>query len=69
MADAKISTIKIFTNKEPFCASARAAPDPTMPTAMPQKKLQHPTVRPAPNSAYPDMTVFRYESGELKAGS
>lgn len=45
----KISTIRILTKRLPFWASARAAPLPTMPTQMPQKRLENPTVRPAPN--------------------
>lgn len=49
MALLKISTIKIFTNKDEFAASAMAAPDPTTPTAIPQKRFTNPTVNPAPN--------------------
>lgn len=49
----KISTIKIFTNNAGFAASAKAAPDPTMPTQTPHTKFTIPTVRPAPNSMYP----------------
>ena len=64
IADAKISTIRILTKRDPFWASARAAPDPTMPTAIPQKRLQNPTVSPAPNRAYPENTVFLYPSGD-----
>lgn len=47
----KISTIRILTKSAEFCASARAAPEPTMPTQIPQNKLEKPTVRPAPNMA------------------
>lgn len=49
MALPKISTIRIFTKRLAFWASAKAAPLPTMPTQMPQKRLEKPTVRPAPN--------------------
>lgn len=51
MALLKISTIKIFTKRLALAASARAAPDPTTPTERPQKKLQNPTVSPAPSMA------------------
>ncbi len=47
---ANISTIKILTNKLGFWASARAAPDPTIPMQDPQNKLEIPTVNPAPKS-------------------
>ncbi len=50
MAEAKISMIKIFTNSEEFWASARAAPEPTTPTATPQNKFESPTVKPAPKT-------------------
>ena len=49
MALAKISTMRILTKSDASCASASAAPDPTMPTAMPQKRFEKPTVRPAAN--------------------
>lgn len=49
MALPKISTMRIFTKRLGFCASAKAAPLPTMPTQTPQKRLDRPTVRPAPN--------------------
>uniref|UniRef100_A0A1B0BL69 Uncharacterized protein n=1 Tax=Glossina palpalis gambiensis TaxID=67801 RepID=A0A1B0BL69_9MUSC len=49
IAEPKISTIKIFTNKIEFAASARAAPEPTTPTETPQNKLTKPTAKPAPN--------------------
>ncbi len=42
--------MRIRTNKDEFCASAKAAPDPTRPTHIPQNKLHKPTVKPAPNS-------------------
>jgi len=45
----KISTIRILTNRAGSCASASAAPDPTMPTQIPQNRLEKPTVSPAPN--------------------
>lgn len=45
----KISTIKIFTNNAAFCASAKAAPLPIIPTQIPHDKLERPTVKPAPN--------------------
>lgn len=51
MALPKISMIKIFTKSEGLAASARAAPEPTIPTAMPQNRLTRPTVRPAPKMA------------------
>uniref|UniRef100_A0A1B0A8P1 Uncharacterized protein n=1 Tax=Glossina pallidipes TaxID=7398 RepID=A0A1B0A8P1_GLOPL len=49
IAEPKISTIKIFTNKTEFAASAKAAPEPTTPTETPQNKLTKPTAKPAPN--------------------
>jgi len=49
MADAKISTTRIFTNSEASCASASAALLPEMPTATPQNRLDRPTVRPDQN--------------------
>lgn len=54
MAEAKISMIRIRTNKEGFAASESAAPDPTIPTETPQNKFPKPTVIPAPNMMYPD---------------
>jgi hypothetical protein len=50
MALAKISIIRIRTNNEEFWASAKAAPEPTRPTQIPQNKLHKPTVKPAPNN-------------------
>ncbi len=50
IALANISIIRIRTNNEEFCASAKAAPDPTRPTHTPQNKLHKPTVKPAPNN-------------------
>lgn len=49
IALAKISTIRIFTKSTGLAASAKAAPEPTIPTAIPQTKLLNPTVRPAAN--------------------
>ena len=49
MAEPKISMMRIFTNSELFAASAKAAPEPTMPTQRPQAKFVIPTVRPAAN--------------------
>jgi hypothetical protein len=48
----KISMMRILTNVEGVCASARAAPDPVTPTANPQKKLESPTEIPAVKRAY-----------------
>lgn len=53
MALPKISTIRILTKRLGFWASARAAPLPTIPTHTPQKRLENPTVRPAPNMEKP----------------
>ncbi|CAF4347861.1 unnamed protein product, partial [Rotaria magnacalcarata] len=50
IALANISMIRIRTNNDEFCASAKAAPDPTRPTQTPQNKLHRPTDKPAPNS-------------------
>ena len=47
----KISIIRIFTNVEGVCASAKAHPDPVTPTQTPQNKLERPTDTPAPNRA------------------
>ena len=49
MAEPKISMIRILTNRELFAASARAAPEPTIPTHIPQAKFVNPTVKPAAN--------------------
>merc|ERR1719384_747474 len=46
-ADAKISTIKIFTNREESWASAIAQLDPAIPTDTPDAMLVRPTDRPA----------------------
>lgn len=35
IAEPKISTMRILTNSAELAASARAAPDPTIPTAIP----------------------------------
>lgn len=48
IADPKISTIRTLTNNAELAASASAAPDPTIPTAIPQNKLTKPTEIPAP---------------------
>ena len=50
IALAKISIIRILTNRVGFWASARAAPEPTTPIAVPQNKFDNPTVKPAANS-------------------
>lgn len=52
-ADAKISTMRIFTNRDAFWASERAHEEPTMPTLRPQNRLDKPTVIPATKIAYP----------------
>lgn len=54
----KISTINILTNNDEFAASAKAAPDPTIPTAKPQNKLTNPTIKPAPNIKYAPIKFF-----------
>ena len=48
IALAKISMMRIFTKRAGFAASAKAAPDPTTPTAKPQTKFENPTVKPPP---------------------
>ena len=53
MALPKISIIKSLTKRAEFCASERAAPDPTIPTQIPQARLDKPTVRPAANIRKP----------------
>lgn len=53
IAEAKISITNIFTNNAEFSASAKAAPLPVVPTAIPQTKLHNPTVKPPQNKAYP----------------
>ena len=53
MAEAKISMMRILTKTVGFAASVKAAPDPTIPTATPQNKLDNPTMSPAPNIRYP----------------
>ena len=51
MAEAKISMIKILTNVEGVCESARAQPDQMTPTETPQNKFERPTEIPAPKIA------------------
>ena len=47
----KISTMSIFI-KVPFCAaSTRAAPDPMIPTQIPQVRLVRPQMNPAAKTA------------------
>ena len=53
MAEAKISMMRILTKRVGFAASVKAAPDPTIPTATPQNKLDNPTMSPDPNTIYP----------------
>lgn len=50
-AEAKISTIRIFTNRESSCASARAHALPAIPTEMPLAMLVNPTLHPEKNTA------------------
>ena len=52
-ADAKISTINTFTNKEESCASAIAQLDPAIPTDTPDAILVRPTESPAENIPNP----------------
>lgn len=47
----KISIIRILTNVEGVCASAKAQPDPVTPTHTPQVKFESPTDKPAPKIA------------------
>lgn len=47
----KISTMRILTNVEGVCASARAQPDPVTPTQTPQNRFERPTERPLPKRA------------------
>lgn len=54
MTLAKISRIRILTKSVEFWASARAAPDPTIPTVIPQATLETPTVSPAANMRKPE---------------
>jgi hypothetical protein len=49
----KISTMRILTNVDGVCASARAHPAPTTPTQIPQKRFERPTDKPEPNTAKP----------------
>ena len=62
MADPKISTMRILTKSVESAASARAAPDPTWPTQIPQKRLTRPVVSPAPNMVYPANQFFLLRS-------
>ena len=45
-ADAKISTIRILTNRESSCASASAQALPATPTEMPDAMFVNPTLQP-----------------------
>lgn len=58
MALPKISMIRILTKRELLAASAKAAPDPTMPTHMPHARLLKPTVSPAPNILKPVKKIY-----------
>lgn len=49
----KISMTKTLTKSCGSCASASAALEPVMPTQMPQRRLQMPTVRPPQKMAKP----------------
>jgi hypothetical protein len=49
----KTSTMRMRTNKPGSAASEIAAVEPVMPTVIPQKRLQRPTVRPPQKRAYP----------------
>lgn len=50
---AKISTIRILTKSDGFCASLNAQLLPTTPTAMPQTRFEKPTIQPEKKRAYP----------------
>ena len=52
-ADAKISTIKIFTKSEASWASPMAQLDPAIPTEIPEAIFVNPTDSPAENIPYP----------------
>lgn len=52
-AEAKISTIRIFTNKEGSWASPIAQLDPAIPTETPEAILVRPTDSPEENIPYP----------------
>jgi hypothetical protein len=47
----KISMIRILTKVDGVCESARAQPEPVIPTQTPQKRFDRPTERPAPKRA------------------
>jgi len=47
------STIRTLTKSSGFAASAKAAFAPVIPTAIPQRRLHTPTVRPAKKIAWP----------------
>jgi len=49
----KISTIKIFTNRTGFCASANAQPLPTTPTHNPEDMPLTPAIMPEAKRMYP----------------
>jgi len=69
IALAKISMINIFTNNAGLAASARAAPDPTIPTAKPQTRLLNPTVSPPAKSEYPAAKFLAMTSFEAPSRS
>ena len=48
----KISTINIFINVPFYAASVNAAPEPIIPTQIPQPKFEIPHKRPAAKIAY-----------------
>ncbi len=62
----KISMMRILINRDACCASASAAPEPTIPTHMPQNRLDRPHVIPAPNIANPAIVKHRMTKTYLK---
>ncbi len=44
---------RTLTKRALFCASAKAAPEPTMPTQRPQNRFDKPVVKPAPKMENP----------------
>lgn len=69
IADPKISTIKILTNNDELAASEIAAPDPTIPTDIPQKRFTNPTVTPAQKITNPENQFWFLMKGVISANS
>ena len=58
IAEAKIMTISMLINVEPFYEVTRAVLEPSTPTHTPQKMFERPTVIPTQKAAYPAFSAY-----------